>query len=362
VVRWVIACVVLASCGRYAFDTEADTLAAPPPAHIQRGLTVLSTTTRNTAVPIEIVDPTHAVLWFTVAVNTLDPSDGLVTGQLEAAQVRFERGDVGTQVSIEWQVVELPTLFAVQRGTAVDPGGGVPKIQIPIAPVDLQRSFALSSWRNIGTNYDEDDYLLARFLGSDRLELEVGFPPGGSALPPNIEWQVVRFGGATVQSGEVPLDAATAMTTVPLVADPAHSFLQLSWLSDEDIGYVAADLVRGQLTGDTLQIDRAMPGTPLRVHWFVISSPALRVRSGIAALAAGQATFDAPLDPPVDVNRAFVLLPAEQHMAVTPYFGMNPDDQVGIAWFTASLTASTVHVQRQSTLDAAELSWSVVEL
>src|SRR5687768_3188032 len=70
-------------------DGGGDSL--PNEATVQRGTTSLTAGVASVSVPIEPVDPTHAILVFSASAATFDPNDGLVAGSLSAAGVTFSR-------------------------------------------------------------------------------------------------------------------------------------------------------------------------------------------------------------------------------------------------------------------------------
>ncbi|HTL35223.1 MAG TPA: hypothetical protein VL326_18975 [Kofleriaceae bacterium] len=371
----VTALLLAVGCGRSQFaeidaggDAVGDAGDAPTSGviRVQSGTTIIGTGSTVALASIAQVDPAHAFLVFTASVDSVDPGSGDVAGQLGAVQLQFSRGGPGNPATVVWYVVEWP-LMTVQRGNVLHPGPGITSFTQPIVPVNLGESFPMLSVYNGGTGYDEDDFVAVHFVASNQLFFEVGAPTGGSNMPDRIEWQVVSIPGAKVQSGRSSLATGMASTTPSLTTtvDPAHAMLVHSWFTSFDVAQIGANMLTGSLQASTVTLSRDPATTTgdLTDDWFVIEHPSLNVQHGTTLLTQPTIGIEEAIQP-VDRARAFPLVPGRYMQ--TPFAGSDPNDQIGVAAPHVFLTDPTIgdhiHIGRDSTLDAAQATWSVIEL
>ncbi len=308
-------------------------------------------------VPISAVDPTRAVLFFSVRGSSVDPGDGQVRGQITSAtNVRFTRAN-DTSLSdlvVQWSVVEFQTGVRVQRGTSAVTDSGT----IPIAAVDPARSFVLVSCSVVSTDvtYGSDDFFRARLAGATALEIVQS-----TTAAKDCDWQVVEYQGASVQRGTGTLGAG-ALTSGPIAVaavDPARAFVQVTWRTSGDGSGV--NLLRARLTSaTTVEVDRAVSGTTVDYAWEVVEfTDGTRVQSATESLTAAETSRTRTVTA-VDPSRSVALASAYQRAGQTAY---TADDNVGPGWFTVALSdASTVRVERAVTGSAAaSVTWFLLE-
>jgi hypothetical protein len=328
---------------------------------LQSGTATMAAGTSGAAqtvdVPIAAVDPTRAVLFFSVRGSSVDPGDGQVRGQITSAtSLRFYRANDTSlsDLTIRWTVVEFRGGVSVQRGTSSVSNAGT----IPIAAVDPAQSFVLASCSVAATDmtYGSDDFFRARLTGPTSLEIV-----HSTAAVKTCDWQVVEYRGARVQRGAGTL-AAGATTSGPLAiaaVDPARSLVQVTWRTSGDGS--GPNLVRARLTGPTtIEVDRAATGTTIEYAWEVVEfADGTRVVPGTSSLGATQTSASAAIAV-VDPARSVAVLSAYQRAGRTAYAS---DDDVGPGWFTAALVdATTVSIERAiSGGAAADAAWFVVE-
>ncbi len=323
---------------------------------VQSG-TATMTTQASLSVPITAVTLARSILFFSVQEDNLDPSNGNVRGQLTSStNIQFNRTGTATTITIKWYVAEFVSGVSVQRGSipiTVNP------MNVAISPVNLGKTFVLTSWQKPGATYGADDFLRARLTSSSNLELS----HVSGALDGTADWQVVTMANASVQSGNLSfLSTDASLTATVASVDTTKSFLLASWDSTGD--GIGANFVRGRITSPTqLTFDRGASGTALNLTWSLVTlNDGSTVRSGTASFASTATQVDVPLAP-VTLTRSVAFLSGLQRGGSTPYAGASPNDNPGVGWFTADLTSATnLRLTRAVTGSAtADAAWFVVD-
>ncbi len=326
---------------------------------VQTG-TATMTTQATLNVPITAVNLAQSILFFNVQEDNVDPSNGQVRGQLTSStNIQFNRTGTTTTITIKWYVAEFLSGVSVQRGTTAVTT--VP-MNIPITAVNLGRTFVLASWQKPGATYGNDDFLRARLTSTTNLELT--HDTVGASLDGTADWQVVSMTGASVQSGDVTFPTADASKTVTVTTvDTAKTFLLATWNSDAN--GIGANFIRGRITSPTqLTFDRGATGSTINLTWFLVTlNDGSTVQSGNASFSSTTTTLPVTLSPAVGLTKSVAFLSANQRGGSTPYAGISPNDNPGVAWFTADLTSSTnLQLTRSVTGSAtAEAPWFVVQ-
>ncbi|MDH5522337.1 MAG: right-handed parallel beta-helix repeat-containing protein, partial [Acidimicrobiia bacterium] len=339
------------------FSAAATVTAAPDPVvldNVQKGTATLANASSTVAVTIAPVDPSKAFLTFSVRGNDTSPENISISGRLSnATTVTFDRVGTSGNVVIDWSVVEFSSGVTVQRGT-VTPGGST--TNVAITSVDLTRSFPLVSMRAGGVIYEGEDWVRARFTSSTDLELATTNTFGNV-----IEWQVVTYNDATVQSGSVSFGTGDSSRTATVTAlDPAKSWLIYNYrTTDGTTTNIGQKLVRGRITnGTTLTFDRSSTGQTIDLQYFVVKfTDATEVRSGNANFTSSATTVNAAVTA-VDPARSIGVGGYAQTGGRSSY---TANDNPGVGWFTSRLTSSTnLRVQRSAALAGADLGWFVM--
>ena len=201
-----------------------------------------------------------------------------------------------------WFVVEYAFGVTVQRGstnlTSGAPGIGNTFQNLTINSVNLARSFALiySKTTDTSTNLDEERTVLGFFSNATSLRIERQV---SSTLSVTIEWQVIEFNGANVQSSGSSLLTIAGTTssvnhTLASSVDLTKSFLLFSANGSSGIAGREEQLyTRGQITNaNTLTFNRrGVANESVNISWFVIEmTDGTSVQSGNTTIAGGGGT------------------------------------------------------------------------
>ncbi|MCP4967152.1 MAG: tandem-95 repeat protein, partial [bacterium] len=349
-----------ASDGNGGFDTATVTVTVNPALapvvldQIQKGTATIDGGSFSTTATISAVDLTKSFLVFSVRENTSYADEGLVAGQLtDSTTVAFERNYATSTITIEWSVVEFASGVTVQRGSST-PSATV--TDIPIAAVDLTRSFPIVSQRTSILTTTDGAFLQARFSATDNLELSTNQVTGNV-----FEWQVVQYNDAVVQSGDVSFASGDAVRTATVSSvDPTKSWLVYGYRTESSSNAnIGEKLIRGQVTDSTtLMFDRSTTGTTNELSWFLVEfQDSTEVQHASVAFASSGTTQDVTISS-VDPARSIAVGGYQMTGGRSPY---TSDDRAGVAWFTLDLTASTnLQVQRDAALATADLGWFVV--
>jgi hypothetical protein len=204
----------------------------------------------------------------------------------------------------------------VQTGTVTMPGGS-PIATVAIASVNTARAFVICYFL-VGNNNSQvaAQRVTCELTGATTLTITNGVQDGAEV----VRWYAVEFSsGVTVQRGIVPTatySVGTATVNVPIAAvNLAKTFVLISARTassttnmDEQFTPIA------QLTSTTnLQLTRtADPASPaLAVAWQVVQIESAVVQSGIASIAKNTTSITAPLSPPIDTTRTFVVFTSD---------------------------------------------------
>jgi len=293
-------------------------------------------------VPITTVDLAQSVLFMSVTEDNVDPSNGLVRGQLTSStNIRFNRVGTATTVTIKWHVATFGRGVSVQRGTTNVTAN---PMNVAITAVDRTKTFVLASWQKLGSTYGADDVVRARLTSNTNLE----FSHGTGSLDGIADWQVVTMASASVQYGDTTLASGASTATVAVTAvDTTKTFLMTSWSSGGDS--IGANFVRARITSPTqLTFDRGVTGTALGISWYLVTlNDGSTVQSGNATFGTGATLVSATLPTAVNLTNAVAFLSGNQRGGSTPDPGAAPNDNPGVAWFRADLTdATTLQVSR----------------
>ncbi len=243
-----------------------------------------------TATLATAVTTSRAFLVFGLGANADNPRDGLVTGQItNATTLTFQRLGTATTLTVSWYVAEFVSNVTVQRGTAVVTG--TTPVDVPLAAVNTARSFPLVTFRAEGVNLNENDRVRARITSGTNLQLTHNLANGTN--PEIVEWQVVEYLDANVQTNTLAFAAADTSRTATLApaVNPLKSWLILSYECDAagcpDANNLGAKSLRGAITnGTTLTFDRTVTGAneSLLLTWYVVEfTDATTVQRGSAA-------------------------------------------------------------------------------
>ena len=156
-------------------------------------------------------------------------------------------------------------------------------MDVGIAAVNLASSFPLVSYRSGGSNYDCNEWKRAELTSTTNLRVSARC--GG---PNNeLQWQVVEFTGASVQSGNVAFlagDPSKTISPLPTAVDLSKSWLLYTYETDGTRPQIGRGLVRGRITDSTtLVFDRDATGgaASMDLTWYLVEfTYGTTVRSG----------------------------------------------------------------------------------
>jgi hypothetical protein len=205
-----------------------------------------------------------------------------------------------------------------------------------------------------------DDSVRAKLTGTSQLSLDISVAaPSGV-----VEWQVVSFDGATVQSGDLSFVAGdtTRTASLPSAVDAAKTWVLLSYELTSVTGTAAETLFRGRVSGSTqLTFERAGTGAPGTLTWYAVSfGNGTSVQSATDLIASGAATDTVSLNPVVPAKSIAATSGAYQRGGKTPYAAAsNP----GYATFTLDIGGgSQLSLQRGAAAGTtASVDWVVVD-
>src|SRR3989441_726250 len=266
--------------------------------------------------------------------------------------VQSEQVVVGTSTGIASAQADnggLETLSGVFTAALLD---------IPISAVTLVRSFPIVSYRIAGTTYGDNDYLRAKLTSTTNLQITVSAGTGGS-----VEWQVIEYTGASVQSGDLSFAATDASLSVAVAAvNVPKAWLLFSYASASGTGTnIAQKMVWGTVTdATTLTFDRASTGQVIDLTWYLVEfTDATIVESGSTQLTTAQTQLDIGI---ACVDTLTTLATAggmSYRGGSTPYV---VDDNPGVSSVTLDLTSATnLRLTRGLTgAVTANIGWFVV--
>lgn len=316
------------------------------------------------------VDRGRAFLVFSAAMDSVNPADGQISGQLTAAEeITFRRaGNANVTAALSWQVIEYSQGVSVQRGTTEHSNVTNVNVNLPNT-VNTTRAFILTSYRSGGVIYSEGDFVRTRFRNvsnGNSSSLQFDTQDGGES-PAFIEWQVVEMDNIQVehQSTTLQLDAGQTSRSATLTStvDPTKAWLVYHYrANDTPANNSSTQMVRGGITGggSSVTFTRASQDgqVTIQVAYSVIRfTDGTTVQSGSTAFASGSVTQSEPVV--VTANRSFVFGGLYGRGGQTAY---STDANPGSGWFTTTLAnPTTLTINRATSGNAnATFDWFVV--
>jgi hypothetical protein len=369
-VRHRAAAIMLALCTLAvagAFPAPADAAVLQ---QVQSGTTVNSANGIQT-VTIASVDITKSFLIFQTRSTGDRPVSSTVRGRLASSTtIQFERvtnEGAPLPINIQWYVATFGSGVTVQRGQATMSALTVDTAITAVA--SMNQAFVLWSMTPNPTELEHgaDDVITGDLTSTTNLQFRTNDPSGHV-----VWWQVVEFTNPSdinVQRGSVTtLTGATLSTTatIPTPVDVSRTFVLAGMRTDGAGADVGARMIRTQLTNtNTISFDRGIAGTPdnvVEISWQAVElKDGSTVQRGSASFAAGVAQNVATLVTRVNTTRAIAFASGQaggQSMGRTPYAA---NDIMGVAMTTAALSPTQLTLDRNSTLDTADVGWFVVQ-
>ncbi len=333
--------------------------------------TVVNTANGTQTVTISSVDITKSFLIFQTRSSGDRPVNATVRGRLASATtiefVRSTNEGAPLAIDIQWYVATFGSGVTVQRGTATMSALTVDVAITPVAA--MNQAFVLWSMTPNPTELENgaDDIIAGDLTSTSNLQFRTNDGSGHV-----VWWQVVEFTNAAdinVQRGTVAtMTGATLSATATLgtAVDVGHTFVLAGARTAGAGPDFGARTLRAQLTNSTtITFDRGIAGSPddmPEISWQAVElKDGSTVQRGSANFAAGATTAIATLVTRVNTTRALAFASVQaggQSMGRTPYAA---NDVPGVASTTAALTPTQLTLQRNSTLDTADVGWFVVQ-
>jgi hypothetical protein len=325
--------------------------------------TSLPAETAQVTVPLPSVDLAKSFLVFNYRYDFGNPPVTQVSGQLTSPSVlTFQRtaGVSGVEIPIRHYVASFGSGVLVQRGSEAMTATSA-TIALP-EPVALDKAFPIVSVRSAGNYYGAWNFIRATLTSPNVLTLDAT-----DANPETVvEWQVVQFEGASVQSGQVSLATADTTKTATMQAvDPEATWLLFTYTLEGLSGGGMGDrLVHGRVTSDTeVEFVRLGAGAVAEVRWYAVTfDNGSRVASGVANVPGSDQLASVALVPAVDPLRTLASAGGFlQRGGSTNYSLSNP----GISMFTLEVgSGSALEARRIRTGGGSvvtNVAWSAVE-
>jgi hypothetical protein len=247
-------------------------------AKTRRGHVPLQAGEKARTITIKPVDLSKS---FALVTSRIDLSDRnadqqrLVAARLvNATTLELTRGEVGTLVDVEWQIVQLDSARVIGGVTTLDQNTG--SLKVTIKPVARSRSFLLHSVRAAPeTNGHEARYAVqGRIADSTTIELARGAK--GAQL--DVHWFVVELGAGRALHGFGSVGSTATSATQPLgdTVDVTRSLPLVSPLFvDNSHGSFQDQLsLTARLSGPSAMVmERDDAGSVVSCAWSVVEFP-----------------------------------------------------------------------------------------
>jgi hypothetical protein len=351
-----------ADTGAGTSDDAGAPAAVSPLLQVYSGSTTVGADASSQTVTLPTIDPSRA---FVVAGSTFDvtpPTDFEVTSQIASAtEAVFTRtgGSGAPAIPIQYYVAEFQSGVQVLRGNAAMSATSI-SVSLP-SEVDLGSSFPLITYRNTGTNWGADDFVQAKLTGTSKLSLGINL-----AAPDGIvEWQIVSFPGATVQSGDLAMTATDTVVTgtIPQAVSLGATWLVFSNQITNETGTTAELLVSGHVSSPTqVTFSRGAGGATQQITWYAVSfGNGTVVQSSTLTLADSVTTATATLAP-VDLLKTIAVTGGVWRQGGTSVYTGAPS--AGFGTYRLSLgTNAQLSVARgaSGTTTQSDLDYSVIQ-
>ncbi len=351
--RLILVCIIVSSVLYLVHGAQA-----AQPKSVQSNTTILAHSKKSVTATISSVDTGKAFLVFGVSLNNTKPKGAQITGQItNSTTLTFQRdGSSGSgDITIKWYVAEFESGVTVQRGSVATSST---TINVPLTSVDLSKSFPIVSLRVGGTVNSDDDFVRAKLTSSTNLQLTFDEVRSDGV----VEWQVVEYNDAQVQSGDVSFTPGESPKTASISSvDTGKSWLiytyQTNVVSQSNIG---EKLVRGVITNSTtLTFDRDQTATTMGLTWYLVEfTDGTTVQHSSESFTSTETQRDVTISS-VDTNLAIAAGGYCMRGGKSPY---NSNDNPGVGWFTFDLTSATnLRITRGLTGSAtADVGWFVI--
>lgn len=365
-VWFTIALGLLTACARYdATGTYAilslvnfDPTAIPARiGSVQTGQVAMTAALRTAT--INSVDLTRAFIFCSYRTDSSNMSN-VPTCQLSASNQVTVQGGVNANFIVRFFVVEFASGARVQRGALQLPIG-VSTATANFEAVNTLRSFPIVYSRSASAlqTLDEERSVGASLgVAGDSITVSRS---SATTVSVDVEWQVIEFGGATVQAGVFSIIAGqtsgvAAINAVNLERAWVNVYARPNNIAGrEDQYYVRG----GYNSAVEVGFSRFSALNSVDVFYYAVEAPqSVRVQRGVATTTPAPNTetiIDVALPTSVNESLAWPIISA----AVT---GGGTADQDSGNWSARFLSSSGLRLQRGSPQDVrSDIDWTVVE-
>jgi len=330
-----------------------------PSANVQSGAVTLGFNINYTIVMINEINTSSAFLVFSTSLDSGVAESSNILGQVvNSTALNFSR--VGSYagspaITVKWYVANFTSGVYVQRGSRTMSSTFV---NTAINSVNLTRSFPIISMQS-QVAYSCRAFSRAKLTSNTNLQLYVGCAASDSL----IQWQVIEFANAVVQSGDITFDSTTPSLTVPVTSiNTAKSWLFYTINSTAaSSGNIGQKLIRGLVTNQTtLTFDRDATGVGWTLTWYLVEfTDATSVQHASQNFATTETQRDITITS-VDLTRTIATAGSLYYRGgKTSNTAANP----GSGTVTLDLTSPTnLRLTRASTASStADIGWFVVQ-
>lgn len=313
---------------------------------------------QSTTSTIPTVDPTKSFIVFTVHTASNRPGQFQVSGEiLNPTTVSFRRFDpAGPPVLISFTVFEFASGVTVQRGwqNNLPPAGA----NVTINPVNLSKSFVITSMYKDGGQYGSDDGITADLTSTTNLYIDR--QPGGANIQ-GIHWQVIEYDSCSVQKITGSLNAGAEVQNFTLPTN-VNEYKSLIVGSHQVTGNVnAADLPCTELVNNsTVSLSRTSTVARMDYVGYVVEFfDSTKVFHGAIRMTATENVVSTTI-PAVNFTSSGAISPSNFNRAASNC--QVTDDHVGFGWLSPVLiNSTTVTAFRPSTGFAALIPFQIVD-
>ncbi len=317
----------------------------------------------NTSIKLPLgvdINASASFLVMTVRENQSRPTDGHVLGFIHnSTHIGFERPNTAAgNILIQWYVAEWREGVTVYRGISTV-GTSENELAISIGgTVNTEQAFIIpAGFNNTGNGFNDKDYAISRVFNSTHIGASFKGVGGSGG---QLSWQVVDFGGAFVQRGQVGFDNAIVNITLPSPVDRSRSIAVTTYLvgaSSSSVGAIAT-----RFTNDSgIEFSRNASSAQGNISWQVIELPPEQLILHNLTTFRPEEYMQNVTIPEVDLNRSIAF------STTSPFGGMSNGRQVGFSqavvghsMFTHNVTSPTnLQLLRETNGTEAAVGWHV---
>ena len=319
----------------------------------------------SATVNITAVTDAKSFLVFGVSLNDENPENAQVTGQITNCsttcdELTFQRDSTTGAVLINWYVVEFVSGVTVQRGNVTM---DATTKNVTLTSITTSKSFPLTSYQAGGTTFAANDWPRAKITSSTNLQ----FSMPDLLADGVVEWQVVEYTDATVQTGDVSFGTNDASKTATITSvDTGKSWLIYTYETsgggepEEDMD---ENLIRGLITNaTTLTFDRydGTASSTIDLTWYVVEfTDGTTVQHDSKNFSTSQTQQDVTLTSEVETTWSIALGGDKMRGGKAAIETDNP----GPGWFRFSFVdKDTLRIVRGTTQsEPADVGWFVIQ-